>query len=259
MPPNDEIPLFTEVLSEAAENFFGARRDVDAMIEMVGRYAEKLKLQQQQVEARAALINYLLLDGAASKRFFSHLEIDPAPFAGVAPSVAVWYGPLPFALTAKGRYIKVIGQVYEELAHACHVYMHGRPKVRKKDETSVHYTLLADMVDLINKEIKRVNDSLSPCQSLQFARDFSGQAEVSSTGVPDCRYVHCLEEKLCFQTLDIRGFHLAVYPDLPPLTVVESRIRAFTQSLFPDHRRQIAHILAVLGKKPGPGHVPPAS
>jgi len=247
MPPTDDIPLFTEVLTEAAETFFGTRREVDAMIELLERHVEKLKARQKQVEARAALLNYVLLDGTAARGFYRGLAVTPGVLAAIAPSPAAWIQPLPFALTAKGRFAKVVGEIYQELAQACQDYMHGSQTQGRKQETEIYHGLLAGMVALINAEIRRVNEAFSPCQSLRFAKQFSpGHHEAE---VPDCRYGDCLEQKLCFRPLNIAAFNLAVYPDLPPAEAVAGKITAFAKGLFRDHTRAARRVLSDLGRQ----------
>lgn len=247
MPPTDDIPLFTEVLTEAAETFFGTRREVDAMIEMLQRHVDKLKARQRQIEATTALLNYVLLEGAAAEGFFNAIGVNADPFAGIAPSSRAWIQPLPFAISAKGRFVKVIGEIYEDLVLACRGYMTGPPQAVKKTEDEIYYGLIAGMVELINAEIRRVNEALSPCQSLRFARQFTSSAPEAE--VPDCRYVDCLEEKLCFRPLNLDSFNLATYPVLPPLDAVAPRIAAFAKALYRDNPAAIQSILAVLASQ----------
>jgi len=246
MSPTDDIPLYAEVLTEAAETFFGARCEVDAMVETLERHVEKLKIRQARIEAAAGRLNFILIKGAAVGAFFTGLGVDPGPFARIAPSGAGWHQSLPFALTARGRYVKLIGEAYADLVLACDQYMKGPAqgkKTGKKGEAQVYYGLLVGMVAVINAEIRRVNQTLSPCQSLRFAKQFT--ATCHEAQVPDCHYGECLEEKLGLSPVDLGTFDLAVYP---PLDTVAGKIDAFGKALYRDHAEAINRILSVLGK-----------
>jgi len=69
IPDNFYDPLVEEVLMDAAENFFGARRELDGIITLFQSFVGALRVKEADIAVRSGFLNYLLLDGMITRDF----------------------------------------------------------------------------------------------------------------------------------------------------------------------------------------------
>jgi hypothetical protein len=114
----------------------------------------------------------------------------------------------------------------------------------KPEPTHAYYHLVLSMHRLINRDIERINSSISPSCALQFAKRLNPQItqreQITGGGAADGR---SLDEKLCYRPIELQALSLRQYPDLPAIGLVLTDIKRFCEAL---NRADARHIKAVL-------------
>jgi hypothetical protein len=226
--------LVEEGLKDAAETFFGARRDLEKEIERFESRVEELRRVYQRLSLRYATLSGLLGDREALKRFWQTLGVfgpgsevpEPAP-DGEAEPIAV-----PWGITRASRYAKTVYRTYERLERVVREYMDG---VYKKDpETpgrkvkTVHYNGMLQWSLELNRKIARVNRLHSPSEAMQFAKrlDAGAQMRENVAGAP-MRYT--MDRDMSFSPVDFDAAGLPRWPELPRAIAVRKVILRFAE------------------------------
>ncbi len=243
-------PLVEEILTDVAGTFFEKRRQLDDKIDLLYAYAKDLQQQKSSVDRAAAFLNHLLLRGRQAPAFYTMLGVEDAFFTA-AGTRATPAAPacLPFAFSARARFVKLVGTAYEGLQHACAAYLHGRgdpASAAEPEPAAVYYDLVLELHRLVNAEISRINDSVSPSCTLQFAKRLNPQATQKERITGGGAAVQSLDEKLCYRPIELDGLALAKCPELPETGTVLPALERFCKSLYDVHGAEIKAIVAEL-------------
>ena len=154
---------------------------------------------------------------------------------------------IPFAIGFCSRFVKLVCNAFDDLQKSCSVYLHGHPRAAKPEPTQAYYYLVLEMHRLINRDIDRVNSSISPSCALQFAKRLNPQMaqkeQITGGGTSDRR---SLDEKLCYKPIELEALSLKHYPDLPEIEAVLPKIKHFCETLCRTDDRKIRAVLADL-------------
>ena len=242
-------PLIGEILDEVAGSFFEARRTIEAKIDQFHAFVESLHKMADEVQSRAALLNLLLIDDRQAKAFYRMLGLDGEAFlaAKIADPHNVLSG-IPFGISFCSRYTQLVFTVYSNLQGACAIYLNGQPQSIKTpsqpDQEFIYYHLIVKMLQLVNHEIKRINDSISPSCTLQFAKEFNPdlmtKERVTGSGITDPQ---ALDAKLCYRQIDLNTLGLIEFPLLPKLDEVRSSIKRFCKDLCNRYPAELKEII----------------
>ncbi len=250
---NDDFidPLVEEILTDVAGSFFENRRRLDEKIDLFHSYVQALRLKETEVRNSAALLNHLLLRGRQAPAFYEMLNVEGTLLTAagaVVPQNAQLC--MPFAIGFCTRFVKLVCNSYDALQKSCTVYLHGRSEAdmtTSPNPTHVYYDLVLEMHRLVNQEIKRVNESISPSCALQFAKKLNPQVvqkeQVTGGGASDSR---SLDDKLCYIAIDLQALSLKKYPELPEIGTVLPEIKRFCETLYRAHGRKIKADMADL-------------
>lgn len=255
--------LSDEVLSEIAENFFGARRRLDDLLDGFQNLVRKLKEIEVLVKARFAVLHYLLLRGGEARAFYAALGLDPALADYAAPELLRPSVPPRWALTLQGRYAATILATYAEVRQEVQDYMHGRSYVdvndRGRRKITMNYEQLRSLGDSVNLTVQRVNRNMAPSTVLQYVKNFDveKQAREQVAGIP-AQGFSTLDKGLAFQPIRFESLGLTALPDLPAPETVADALRAFCGRVCADHRCEVAALLTELKQaceatRSGPG------
>lgn len=234
--------LVEEVLTDVAESFFGARKELDDLSDLFMAYVERLLEEARHVEAVAGRLNHILVRNAVRRKFYGMLGIDqPGPyldsrFIPEAPRISI-----PFAITERGRFIKLVLQFTTELQHASETYTRGPADADDgTGEAPVYYNLVRSMCELINEKVCRVRDGMSPACVLQYAKKFDTQhaQQAGVTGATVGTYAH-VDSKFQCRPIDFDQLDLVQFPKLPEADVIRGDIVAFCKQHFPDIRTDV--------------------
>lgn len=241
--------LSQEVLTEMAENFFGARSRLDALQDGFQNLVRQFRQVQAQTQARFSVLHFLLLRGAEAENFYRALGADPG-LASFAPAQLVLPGSGPaFGLTRKGRFAKTVQAAYAAAASEAHDYMHGRSYVDARDrgrrKLSIHYTQLRELCDQINAAVHKVNENLTPSGVMQYVKTFNPESasRENIVGASDNGYAESLDKSMRFQPVDFAGLGLRELPELPPAEEVEAPIREFCGRLAGERPAEVDELL----------------
>jgi len=248
-------PLIGEILDDVASSFFEARRTIEAKIDHFHEFVKTLRKMAADVQSRAALLNLLLVDDRQAEAYYRMLGLDGEVFldAKIADPHNVLSG-IPFGIGFCSRYTKLVFTVYSNLQEAGAIYLNGPPQSIKMparpDQEFIYYHLIVKMHQVLNHEIKRINDTTSPSCTLQFAKEFKPdlmtKERVTGGGISDPQ---ALDEKLCYRQIDLNTLGLLEFPLLPKLDDVRPSVKRFCKDLHSRYPNELKEILEFIRQR----------
>jgi hypothetical protein len=245
-------PIAEELLTNAADTFFGARIQLENMLDLFQSYVAELRVKDMQVAEKAKYLHYLLLGGKAVGEFYDTIKAGSL-VAGLKMNQIdkPVSQKLPFSLSHKGRFIKLVVHAYGELQSACDEYLNGKSKLEidnaGKIEVSVSFKLVMSLAELINTKVYEVNCHMSPTYVLNFAKKLNTEAKekdyTSGSMVPG--FIG-LDEKLAYKPINIDSLKLNEYPNLPKKEKVMARIKLFCKNKYLGHKQEIRSLISDL-------------
>ena len=242
-------PLVDDILYDVAESFFEKRRLLEAKIDLFHEFVSDLKRMAAGIQFRAALLNLLLVDDRQADAFYRMLGIEGEAFlAAKLTDPRSSLSHIPFGFSFVNRHTKIVCEVYTILREDIHHYLNGRPQPQKKAEhlkmDPVYYRLIVKMHQVLNREIDRINASVSPSSTLQFAKEFKPDVlvkeKVTGGGITDAT---ALDDKLCYRPIDFSSLGLPAFPPLPSLDDVRPSIKSFCQKLCRRYPKELKNII----------------
>lgn len=244
--------LESEVLTEMAGTFFGARKALEDLMEDFQLHVEDIRAREAQVFSRVFYLRSLLLGPEGEAALFAELGMA-SPFLGAQSHSGsrTWHpDSLPFAFFASTRYVKAVLQAYAELRHTCEVYMSGEyevdPDRRGRKRLSPNYRQIARHCARLNERIEKVNTEMTPSSVLQYARNISAEDQPGAGTLINELGAESLDKGLMFQKIDCEALGLWKAPSLPPVEACEARISRFCAGMYQQHSAQIKKVLADL-------------
>ncbi|NJB67614.1 hypothetical protein GGQ74_001254 [Desulfobaculum xiamenense] len=243
--------LVQETLVEAANTFFGARKNLDEEIEAYRKAADDFAAVEAVVLRKAGALNYLLLEGRAVADFYTAIGVS-APHLVDMPDPAVRdtddLEPL-LVLTTRGRYVGLVLNAYSALASEVEAYLHGRyynaSDGSGRKLITPNYSHLHKWCGRLNEKIRDVNENHSPSGTLCFVKglDASLLERQRLSGATFDNYCQELDEELKFKPVECLGMNYIHPPDLPELRAVKRAVTAFARSLYAAHRDEVKRLL----------------
>lgn len=237
-----------EVMTEMADGFFGARREVDSEVEYFQAREADIRLSGQRALCSYALLHALLLDGEAAPQLFAKLGVDPAFCEKVQGVLPCLYVRLPLALTRKRRFAKLVRTVYEKVAEAFSIYLEGKnytlPNSREHRRT-IGYARYVQWCAEINERIAKVNESHAPSCVLGMARSMGEDtsAAQSVAGAAMDNYSGSLDASLCLKPVYCDTAGVGPLPALPVDEDALDSVTDFAVRLYSEHAETINKIL----------------
>ncbi|EFI35345.1 conserved hypothetical protein [Desulfonatronospira thiodismutans ASO3-1] len=235
--------LMDETLKEAAETFFGKRRELEDDLEFLQQQAEELQRQARGIEGIVTRLNHVLGRGSAAQEFWTGL--DSSELAGVP---ADWEHDvaLPRAWTRRGRFLGLVRSLYMQLAERIDVYTHGRyvedKEVAGKKQLTTNLKSVTDFAESINAAIREINACNRPDDVMAFARsmDVEGGQKRKLAG-SDLTYN--FDQDLCFKELSIDDLGLAKYPELSTDRQSMQKVDALAKDIYSRYKKEIKDVL----------------
>lgn len=260
MPDFDDFAdsLKVEVLSEMADTFFGARRELDSLLERFDHLTKMLVDLAQEVKRRAGLVHVLLLEKTGSDGFYRAIGVDPdvIPFPADKGPVSPVAG-LPFALTGRGGWLKLLKRAYAAYQAQAHDYMNGHPEADprepKRKRISLHYGQLAVLAERINDRIRYVNEDLSMREVLEYTKKLDpvvvDRERVAGGGVFQEGEGQADKD---FTPIDFDNLGIPALPDLPEPSRVWKRALPWLHSFYRQHGPGIRAVMDRLADRERP-------
>ena len=246
--------LVMEALSDTAQNFFGARKGLENEMELFRTRQRELVDMERRVRRRAGLLHLLLLDADAALGFYRELGLDAAQFVdAVDPEYRSPVFKVPWALTARGRYVKAVAKAYAMARDVLDGYLHGR-HVRDPDGSgrkilTTNYELLSRWCERINQRIENVNRNMSPSGTMCFVRglDPGRMSRERVAGATIEGRCEGLDAELAFKPLPCMVVDQTVFPELPEPGRVRADLRRAARKVYgarPDAARRVLREVA---------------
>lgn len=244
--------LESEVLTEMAGTFFGARKNLEDMMEDFQLHVEELRAREAKVFSRVFFLRSLLLGPQGEAALFAAIGVDP-PFAGSSghSGSRTWHPDrLPFAFLRSTRFAKAVLQAYSELRASCEVYMSGEyeddPERSGRKRLSLHYRMVERLCSRLNERIEKQNTEMTPSSVLQFARSIHMADQPGHGTLSNTLGAESLDKGLMFKTIDFESLGLWKAPSLPPPESCGEAILRFCAGFYQEHAAQINKVLADL-------------
>ncbi len=242
--------LATEVLSEAAETFFGQRKDLESEIALFQQKAAALgEIGQKAILARKVM-HAVLLEEAVIQDFYQALELQPTAGLDIADAREIaLHVSMPFAWTLRGRYYKLLLSSYTSLYCAVQEYLHGgyrNDPVDPRRKIAVFGCVkLLEWSQRIDQKIKTMNTQQAPSEVLQFVKrlDVLGCEMEQNVGA-SCAVNR--NNGMLFSCVDFASLGLPTCKELPPPAEVRSRLCSFCKALFPGKASKVRGLLREL-------------
>lgn len=243
--------LEQEVLTEMAGTFFGARKNVDDLLEEFKHQVEELKGRESAVFARVLFLRGLLLGAEGEAQFFQAVGLPGSPFGKERSHRLESWRPdrLPFALLPSWRWRSAVELAYAELCKACEAYEHGEytedRRKRGKKVLTVNRQHVLKLAEYLNGRIAKLNQEMSPSSVLQYARSIRSSDDMGKGAIMNELGAESLDRGLTFAPLDVQGLGLWEAPALPRPTDCAAKIRAFCDGFYGPRKAELAKALAV--------------
>lgn len=242
--------LRTEVVSEMAETYFGARKNIDDMTEVLEQWARELRLWTPRLERAAATLHVLLLDEPTKHDFYIALDVLPScvPFPAGGSSGDL-FERLPFAFTARGRYVKCVLKAYWQFQRLVDEYLNGRyhklPDEGGRKRLSIHYIRFKEMFRYVNEQIERVNSRMATGDTLRYLKQMDPEYMEKERVLEACVGEVCaLNVEDEYSPMDLAGFELLEIQELPPVGEVREAIKSFCRNVWGGRREDIQRLFA---------------
>lgn len=223
-----------ETISEMATSFFGARKEVEDLLERIDALTAELRSQAGGVQARIRAVNALLPENGRAG-FYRAVGVDPQPFLDLPDGPVAEPPKGGFALTASGRYAAQGLAAYQALFEALEMYLHGE---YTPDPDSPGHMRLSPNLDLLKRLVKSVNQRIqdvnqTPSHVLGYLRKLN-VAETSKekyTGATLGDFADRADASLAYTPVDPAGLGLPEWPDLPLLKNVRAPLSKLLKDL----------------------------
>ncbi|MDO9082995.1 MAG: hypothetical protein Q7U56_06905 [Humidesulfovibrio sp.] len=244
--------LESEVLTEMAGTFFGARKTLEDLLEDFQLHVEDMRAREALVFSRVFFLRALLLGPEGEAALFAEIGLAPPFSASRSHSGSRTWQPdsLPFALLPSTRFAKAVLLAYAELRHACEVYMAGEyeddPGRSGRKRLSLHYRQMERLCARLNERIEKINTEMTPSSVLQFARNIRSVDQPGHGTLSNSLGAESLDKSLMFQPVDFAALGLWKAPSLPPVEACEEAILRFCARHYQQHGPQLKRVLADL-------------
>lgn len=241
--------LEQEVLTEMAGTFFGARENVDDLLDEFRHQVEELRGREGAVYARVHFLRGLLLDAEGEAGFFRAIGLAAPPFDHAPRRTVDTWRPdrLPFALLPSWRWRKAVELAYDELCKICETYEHGEYVAdrlkRGRKMLTVNRRQVLRLAEYLNERIAKLNREMSPSSVLQYARSIRSSDDVGRGAIMNELGAESLDRGLTYEPIDVQGLGIWQAPALPKPRDCAAAIRAFCETLYPARKAEFARAL----------------
>lgn len=250
--------LVEELLVDVAGAFFATRKHLEEMMDMLQSFVKTLREKEAEVASRAGFLHYLLLYGREADDFYKSIKVDSVAIVSESKfSDKAIPEKIPFAFTARGKFIKLVLWAYDVLQKTCDEYINGKdyddPDEKMGRGITIHYNQIVIMCELINKEVFKVNRNMSPADTLQYAKKFNHETAEKEyvTGGTFAEYAYSIDKKLAYQPIDFDLLKLKRYPELPAQDKAIFEITSFCKRKYSysNNKDEIKKLISDLKKR----------
>lgn len=241
-----------DVISDMADSYFGARKNLDEMLDAFYCMVEELLPVAREVTQALSNIHALLLDDETVRDFYIYIGAEPSCMPSVKEGIKPQSAKTPFALTARKRFFLRVFNAYCELQQVADEYINGRyytvPGEFGRKRLTLHYLRLRALADYINGQVKRVNEDMSTTSILRHVKGMDPDRERQERIMGDiCLMDGCeLDRDMCFTPIQFDIFGFPIIQDLPQPEMVKNDIRKFCYELHAKRKEDVAEAISSL-------------
>lgn len=244
--------LATEVISEAAQTFFGQRKALEEEMDRFTTRSRQVLELGKRVMGEQNILHGVLLDAETIRAFYAELGL-PAPEHPAPASQEEIARRLskPAAWTLHGRYSKLLLSAYTRTQAEVDAYLHGGyrddPAHPKRKIAFSGYLKLVEWAEKLNKTITKLNTEQAPGEVLGFVKRLNGRScEMEKAAGAACEIGR--DRGMLYTCIDFASLCLPVFPEYPPPASVEKAIRQFAKRIRARHEPDVRELLRNLGK-----------
>ena len=191
----------------------------------------------------------LLINDQHAKEFYRLIGIDGAVFLNAKVSdPRNCLSEIPFGIGLRNRYTKLVFAVYRTLQKACEIYLNGRQpsenSTAQPEHDIIYYQLILKMHHVLNDDIKKINETISPSHTLRFAKEFDpekmAKEKVTGGGISSPQL---LDKKLCYRPIDMANLGLIEFPLLPQIDNVKASVGRFCKDIYTRYPNELKNIM----------------
>lgn len=248
--------LRREALSDAAQSFFGPRVEIDREVELYEQAAAEVRRTGEAAARRAAL----LVESCLGPTFAAPL------FESVSPGLSSWLTAtkevrpdynfeLPWALTVRGQYVRLLQRVYGLFVESVDVYREGREyrdaRYSNMPRRTPSLSLLHQWGEDLNRRIRELNESKQASHLAQFTRNMDQcrleQERVASSAVAG---VYCaLDDGLSLACVPCPPAGLPDLPTPPSADAAAEALKTFGREQYRLYPEDVVLLLKRLGER----------
>lgn len=235
--------LATEVLSEAAETFFGQRKSLEEELEHFHRRASQLQEMGRRAEQLQNVLHGVLLSEHTVRDLYRTLELpEPKNVEFSSKEEIARHVSRQRAWTLHGRFYKLLAAVYSQMQPAVAEYMHGGyrtdPDHPKKKIAVIGCRELREWAERLNRNVNKLNTEQSPNEVLHFVKSLDGEtcARERAAGA-SCEIGR--DRGLLYTCIDFTALCLPDFPEYPPLARIAKKLRRFARTTCAESGRQV--------------------
>ncbi|PTN38129.1 hypothetical protein [Desulfonatronum sp. SC1] len=244
--------LATEVISEAAQTFFGQRKALEEeMDQFMTRSRQVQELGKRAIHVQNVLYG-VLLDAESIQLFYADLGLpapahpSPAPREEIARQLSK-----PAAWTLRGRYSKLLLSAYSRTQAEVDAYLHGGyrddPTHPKRKIAFSGYLRLVEWAEKLNRTITKLNTEQAPGEVLQFVKRLDARScSMEKAAGASCEIGR--DRGMLFTCIDFASLCLPVFPEYPPPDTVQKTIRQFAKTTCARREADVRELLRDMGK-----------
>lgn len=239
--------LVEEGLREAADTFFGARKDLEDEIVFFKERIARLQTMLEEIRSWFAGLNCLLGNEEKSRFLFSTLDIQLPDEQLYTDQVCSLQFQRPRSFTRKGLFTKAVWEVYSSLAALVEKYMQGVPYADPaypgRVLITVNYNQVCKQCAELNVRIDQLNTNYRPSESLAFAKRMDQELVDKERIIGGGAQSWVLDQDLAFKPLQFAHYALLNLPLMPTDTQAKAAVQACCAQIFSQKR---SHVHAVL-------------
>ncbi|SDB61256.1 hypothetical protein SAMN05660653_03183 [Desulfonatronum thiosulfatophilum] len=223
--------MATEILSEAADTFFGQRKSLEEHLVLFNSRVQQLEGVGKRARQMQGVLHGILLNETVTRDFYRTLDItEPESVESLPAELVARHVFRQRAWTLRGRFTKLLLTVYAQTQSVVDEYLYGSyrndPEHPKRKIAVTGYKKLVEWADELNRNINKLNTEQSPNEVLHFVKGLDRQtcAMEKAAGAP-CDMGR--DRGMLFSCIDFASLDLPNLPEYPQLTKVEAQLRRF--------------------------------
>ncbi|WP_031388616.1 hypothetical protein [Desulfonatronum thiodismutans] len=245
--------LANEVISEAAQTFFGQRKTLEEELDrFMSRSRQVLELGKRVMDEQNVL-HGVLLDAETIQAFYAAIGLPTPEYLSPAPRDEIARRlSKPTSWTLHGGYSKLLFSAYSRTQSEVDVYLHGGyrddPTHPKRKIGFSGYRYLVEWAEKLNHTITKLNTEQSAGEVLQFVKRLDSRScAMEKAAGASCEIGR--DRGMLFTCIDFASLCLPVFPEYPPPATVQKDIQRFAKTTCARREPDVRELLRDLKNK----------